>query len=179
MQLPTLFFINLIYKCILPHNCHYTSSWISKKLGVILDYSFLTIQCKFLYIFYWFYLINAFIFKNIFYPHLRTFFSLLFRQRRRGRERGKHQYETEISIGCLFICGPTGDRTCNLDMCSDWVLNPPPRGLWNNAPTNWATSSREPLKCLLNESSWLHLYHNHLSHCFHYFSGYAAIYSPI
>ena len=36
----------------------------------------------------------------------------------------------------------TGDQTCDLSMCPDQELYPQPFGIWNNAPTNWATLTR-------------------------------------
>ena len=35
------------------------------------------------------------------------------------------------------VLGPTGDHT--LGMCPGWESHPQPFGVWNNAPTNWAT----------------------------------------
>ena len=37
---------------------------------------------------------------------------------------------------------PTGDQTCNLDMCPDWELKPQTLGLWEEAPAIWATPAR-------------------------------------
>ena len=36
---------------------------------------------------------------------------------------------------------PKGDGTCNLGMCSAQEYNPQPFGVWDDAPTNWATSA--------------------------------------
>ena len=33
----------------------------------------------------------------------------------------------------------TRDRTHNLGVCPDQELNPQPFGVWEDAPTNWAT----------------------------------------
>ena len=49
----------------------------------------------------------------------------------RERERGKHQFSP--------ACSPTRDLTCNLGMCPDQESNLQPFGIWDNAPTNWAT----------------------------------------
>ena len=53
-----------------------------------------------------------------FYPHLRTFFSLIL-ERKEGREggRGRNIEVRETLIGCLLICAMTRDQTCNLGMC--------------------------------------------------------------
>ena len=55
---------------------------------------------------------------------LRTFFSLLFRER--GREKGieKHRCMQKRSINqLLLICTQIGVWTCNLDMYPNWELN--------------------------------------------------------
>ena len=63
---------------------------------------------------------------------------ILKRKKRRGwereRERSKHWLPPIHSLmGC---------RTCDLGMCPDWDLNPSFFGLWDKAPTNWATLAR-------------------------------------
>ena len=46
--------------------------------------------------------------------------------------------ERERNIDCLPpLCTPTRNRTQGT--CPDWGSNPPPFGVWDNAPTNWAT----------------------------------------
>ena len=58
------------------------------------------------------------------------------------RERGVGG-ERERNINWLPpICALTGDWTCNLDMCPDRELNPQPFGVWDDAPTSWATLAR-------------------------------------
>ena len=37
------------------------------------------------------------------------------------------------------ICTLTRDPTCNPGMCPDWGSNPQLFGVWDNAPSNWAT----------------------------------------
>ena len=54
----------------------------------------------------------------------------------RERAREKHQCKRETATGCLLICTPTGDQTCNLGMCPGWELNLQPFGLYDNTPTN-------------------------------------------
>ena len=54
------------------------------------------------------------------------FYLLIFRERgREGEKEGeKHQCERKISVGCLpLVHPPTGDRTHNPLMCSDWESN--------------------------------------------------------
>ena len=87
------------------------------------------------------------LFLKCFYPHLRTFFSLLWE---RERESERHWCERETSIGWLLLCATTRDWTCNLGMCSDWQLNPWPFSLQEDAPTNWATPARAMISILKN-----------------------------
>lgn len=58
-------------------------------------------------------------------------FSLIF------REKGREKY---------LPGAPTGDGTCNLDMCPDLELNLQPFGVLDNTPTNWPI--RPQLVCL-------------------------------
>ena len=87
---------------------------------------------------------------------MRTFFFIAFRKK--GSERGKHQYERE-KPSC--ICRKQG-LNHTLGMCPDWVLSPWPFGLWDDAVTNWATSAKAPL-CYLNS---ILILSNALLYCF-------------
>ena len=76
--------------------------------------------------------------------------------RERGREKERGWYINEREKHRLVasrrqvrnidqlppILSPSGDWTLSLCMCSDWKLNLWPSGLWDNAPTNWATLAR-------------------------------------
>ena len=57
------------------------------------------------------------------------------------REKGlERERERERNIDWLsLIFSPIGDWTYNLGMCSDQESNPQPVGVWDDAPTNWAT----------------------------------------
>ena len=58
---------------------------------------------------------------------------LLILERREGGEQGE----------TLIIKRPLpGDWNLNLGICYDWESNLQPFGLWNDAPTNWATLAR-------------------------------------
>ena len=48
---------------------------------------------------------------------------ILERERKGEREREKHRCEGEVSISCLLVCAPAGDRTRNLGMCPDHESN--------------------------------------------------------
>ena len=80
-----------------------------------------------LFIYLFIYLLN---------PHLKICLLLLERGRKeRGRER-----ETERNINQLpLVRTPIEDHTSHLRMCPDWESNPQCLGVWDNAPTNWAT----------------------------------------
>ena len=60
------------------------------------------------------------------------------REIRRETQRERHWCDRETSVGCLIVHYPTGDITCNLDICPDLESNLWPFGLWDNAPTHWA-----------------------------------------
>ena len=56
----------------------------------------------------------------------------------RERERETSMWERNI-VWLPPVPTPTGDRTCNLGLCTDLKLNPQHVGVWDDAPTNWAT----------------------------------------
>ena len=78
-------------------------------------------------------------------------FILLEREEVGGRRR--HQCERETSIGCLLVCAWSRDRTPNPGMCLNGKLSQQPFGLWDDAPTNWATLARA-LSRSLNVLPW-------------------------
>ena len=45
---------------------------------------------------------------------------------------------------------PAGDGTRNLGVCPDQEFNPRPFGLWDDAPTNWATLTGARAECFLH-----------------------------
>ena len=63
------------------------------------------------------------------------------REKRRKRERERDIIVRNINW-FLPIRSPTRDQTCNLGMCPDWESNPQTFGVWDDAPTNWATWPR-------------------------------------
>ena len=81
-------------------------------------------------------------------PHLRICLLIFFRKRGRGRERErninvkeKHRYihvREKHQLVASHTC-PNGDWNCNLGMCPNWELNPPPFGVRDSTLTNWAT----------------------------------------
>ena len=56
------------------------------------------------------------------------------------------------------ICALTGDQRCNLRMCSEQESNPQHCGVWDDAPTNWATLARAAIffkRTVLGFNYWL------------------------
>ena len=59
--------------------------------------------------------------------------------REREREREKATWIWKRNHGWPVILAPTGDWTHNLGMYLDQEWNLQPFGIWDDAPTNWAT----------------------------------------
>ena len=60
-----------------------------------------------------------------------------FRERRREGDKEEEKYQLVASP-----TSPSGNQTYNLGLCPDPELNPWAFSLWDNTPTNWATSAR-------------------------------------
>ena len=58
-----------------------------------------------------------------------------------GREVGKERDGEREALNIDWL-PHIGDRTCNLGLWPDWESNPQHFGLWEKAPTNWATPAR-------------------------------------
>ena len=94
------------------------------------------------------------LFLDFFHPHLRTFFSLL-TERERRREGGRDIYLSPP------MHTPTRNRTYTLVCVLESNLGP--FSLLDNAPTNWATSSRAPcFQCTFPHAILFHFYINPL-----------------
>ena len=75
----------------------------------------------------------------VFFPHLRTLFSLLWEKEREG-ERGISMWERNMNWPVAFSCTP------------HWASKLWPFCLWDNAPTKWVTAAR----CLQIFSNRMH-----------------------
>ena len=71
-------------------------------------------------------------------------------ERERERETETSVWERNIH-GLPPVHAPTGDRTCNLDICPDWESKLQPFGVWDNSPKNWAWPrlAKFIIKCIL------------------------------
>ena len=84
------------------------------------------------YFFFFFYLILT-----------RGHFFIAFRERRRGEERERELSMWERNVDqLLLVSSRTGDRTHNWGVCPYWKSIPQSFGVWDDAPTNWATLAR-------------------------------------
>ena len=75
---------------------------------------------------------------NFLYPNPRL--CLLVLERGEGKKRGRN------TDSLAPVCAPTRDGSCSLGVWPDPDLNPHPFGVWDGAPTCWATQPGQPRK---------------------------------
>ena len=106
---------------------------------------------------------SCFVCLFVFYPHLRTFFSLLLeRGRERGRERGKYWCKREALISCLPYMPRL--RIIPTTRYEPWpVIEPATFRLRDDTPTNQATLARAGI--MFNVSLSYSSPHPHSQYC--------------
>ena len=82
-------------------------------------------------------------------PHLKIRSLIWERDRDREGQRDTLMWERNI-IGCLVVHTPAGDQTHNPGMRPDWELSQQTFGVWDNAPTTWATQQGLLIQFLKN-----------------------------
>ena len=85
-----------------------------------------------------------------------------FRQRGMEREKKNMDVERKTLIGYLPHTPKQAGGTCNQDMCPDWESNLQPSGVWDDAPTYWATWPGHAWTFLIleNNNCCTHIYYS-------------------